>query len=538
MKYVVLSLMLTFTTTPAFKLKAQKKQTLNQLTAKDAKDILNTLAYYFGHDGIIPELKITQKLKQPAFYTNYQKPQILLDEKMFAISHSFGKDASVVMAFVLGHEMAHHYLKHSPGDVDDIKTYEKDADKWGCFYSHVAGYKVSPKLYARLLDKIYEVYKLNDHIPHYPSKAERKKLGLQKVKEIQDFNLGEVFNSAKFLFVMGKLEKSIECLEFIFNKHFKSAEMCNNLAVSYLRKIAQVKPLYQRVFLFPFEFDGNTSLRSIASGSANLPRLFEKSELLLRKALSIRKNYETAYLNLACLQIMKKKFGSAVETLHELKVKNKQLSNNAHALLALAHAFQNQHKKAQKHFQQAMTDSSNYIVKCNYKIYKLLASSKGQKFSEKLQEMKEYEIADLIENVKKECLCSSSEPAVLNKATQVFGSADQITLGKTVINIRPYFEIKAGKNALPSGYHYLKIKLKKREQTENLETYEVCFTPKNNHHLRLKEIQLGDSVKKLVSTLQQPNFLLSNFYIYKNHHLIVETRKNRIIGWMIYRKIE
>lgn len=537
MKKFVLTLMLSLAIVQLCNVYAQT----HQVKVKKAREILRTLAYYFENDGIIPELHIRKQLKQPAFYTNYQKPKILLDDKMFEISRSFGEDSTVVLAFVLGHEMAHHYLKHSPGDINDLKTHEKDADKWGCFYSHVAGYKVTPVLYAKLLDKIYAVYKLSDNIPHYPSKEERKKLGLQKVKEIQDFNLGEVFNSARFLFAMGKLEKSIECLEFIFNKHFKSAEMCNNLAVSYLSKIAQTKPLYQRVFLFPFEFDGNTSLRS-ANTRINLPQLYEKSELLLRKALSIRKNYETAHLNLACLQIMKKKFGSAIDNLLELKNKQGKLSTNVHALLALAYALKDNHPKAQAHFKEALSAKNNYIAKCNYKIYNVLVQQGATKLSEKLQSMKEYEVADLINDAKKNCMCSAKELDGVGRRTKAFTGVANLSTSKTVIGMQPYFEVKSAQKPLLSGYHYLKIKMEEvapdESQQKVLSVYELGITPSKNHKLSLSGIKPGDPVKKLTAVFEQPNRIVGNFYIYENHHLIVETQKNNIIGWIIYRKVE
>ncbi|EAY24122.1 tetratricopeptide repeat domain protein [Microscilla marina ATCC 23134] len=512
-----------------------------QNQAQQAKKVLNTLAYYFGNDGIIPELKVRKKLNQPALYTNYQKPQILLDEQMFQISRSFGKDSTVVLAFVLGHEMAHHYLKHSPGDANDIKTHEKDADKWGCFYAHVAGYKVSPELYARLLDKIYEVYKLHENIAHYPAKDARKKLGLQKVKEIQDFNLGEVFNSAKFLYAIGKLGKSIECLEFIFNKHFKSAEMCNNLAVSYLSTIAQVKPLYQRIFLFPFEFDGSTSLRS-EQPKVNLPQLFEKSELLLRQALSIRKNYHTARLNLACLQIMQRKFGSATDNLLELANEAGKLPPQAHSLLALVYAYRDNHPKATQHFKAAIAASNNYIARCNYAIYKKLVPQAKDRFSARLKAMKEYEVADLIEEVKKEALHATPNTAGFRPQTQAFAHITQLKTSKTVVAMRPYFEVRPAQKALPSGYHYIKIKTEEanlsEDQQNEMLVYEVCFTPGNNHQLNLLGVKVGDPVKKLTAVLGKPSQLPGNFYIYKNRNIIIETKKNNIIGWMIYRKVE
>lgn len=540
MKKLVFSFMLlSIAFTQVFYVQAQNKATQAEL--QQAQHILNTLAYYFGNDGIVPELQIKSQLNQPAFYTNYQKPQILLDKKMFQISRSFGKDSTVVLAFVLGHEMAHHYLKHSPGDAHDIKTHEKDADKWGCFYAHVAGYKITPELYARLLDKVYEAYKLTENIAHYPSKAARKKLGLQKIKEIQDFNLGEVFNSGKFLFALGKLEKSIECLEFIFNKHFKSAEMCNNLAVSYLSKIAQVKPLYQRVFMYPFEFDSNTSLRSDQT-QANLPKLFEKSELLLRQALNLRKGYHTARINLACLQIMQRKFGSATDNLLALTDASGKLLPQAHSLLALVYAYRDNHPKAIQHFEAAIAAPNHHIAKCNYEIYKKLVSKPNQSLLGKLKSMKEYEVADLIEEAKKESLFASVNNAGVNPQAKVFVNIEQLKTSKTVVAMRPYFEVKPAKQLLSSGYQYIKIKTEEpnlgEDQQNNMLMYEVCFTPRHRHQLDLLGVKVGDPVKKLTAVLGKPSQLPGNFYVYQDQQIVIEVKKKRIIGWMIYRKIE
>lgn len=540
MKKLVFNFMLlSIAFTQVFYVQAQNNTT--QTEVQQAQNILNTLAYYFGNDGIVPTLQIKPQLNQPAFYTNYQKPQILLDKKMFKMSRSFGKDSTVVLAFVLGHEMAHHYLKHTPGDAHDIKTHEKDADKWGCFYAHVAGYKITPELYARLLDKVYETYKLTENIAHYPSKAARRKLGLQKIKEIQDFNLGEVFNSGKFLFAMGKLEKSIECLEFIFNKHFKSAEMCNNLAVSYLSKITQVKPLYQRVFVYPFEFDSNTSLRSDQT-KANLPKLFEKSELLLRQALNLRKGYHTARINLACLQIMQHKFGSATDNLLAITNANGKLLPQAHALLALVYAYRDNHPKATQHFEAAITAPDNHIAKCNYEIYKKLVTKPNQSLLGKLKAMKEYEVADLIEEAKKESLFASASNTGFNPQAKVFVNIEQLKTSKTVVAMRPYFEVKPAKQLLSSGYQYIKIKTEEpnvgEDQQDNMLIYEVCFTPRHRHQLDLLGVKVGDTVKKLAAVLGKPSQLPGNFYVYQDQQIVIEVKKKRIIGWMIYRKVE
>ncbi|HAS39056.1 MAG TPA: hypothetical protein DCS93_01190 [Microscillaceae bacterium] len=519
-------------------------KTTTKMSVIEAKKILHTLAYYFELDGIIPELRLSSQLQQPAMYTNYQKPIITLDKKMLQISDSFGKNAPVVLAFVLGHEMAHHYLKHTPGDMSDLKTYEKDADRWGCFYSHVAGYKITPALYTRLLDKVYEVYQLSDNIPHYPKKAARKKMGLQKIQEIQDFNLAEVFNTAKFLFAMGKTDQSIACLEFIFNKHFKSAEVCNNLAVAYLRKITQAKPLYQRIFLFPFEFDGNTSLRSENSGSANLPRLYEKSEILLRKAISLKKEYASAHLNLACLQILKKKYGSAIENLLELQNKAGKLSSQASNLLALAYALKNESAKAEQYFKMATADKGNYIARCNYQIYNTLVKSNPElDFSKVIASLKSYEVADMIEGVQKKCICNGSKPDRLNLSRAVFPAQSNLDFAKTVINMQPYFEVKPATKLLPSGYRLVKIKLEEINQeagekhTEMIK-YEVCFSSLQNQRIQGLAIRSGDAVEKLLSQNTPPTRMLGNFYLYENLHLIVETWQNSVIGWMIYRKIE
>lgn len=543
MKKVVLSLVL-FMTTIATLNGQNNASTTKTMSLPEVKKILHTLAYYFELDGIIPELKLSKQMQQPAMYTNYQKPIITLDHRMLEISQSFGKDASVVLAFVLGHEMAHHYLRHTPDDLNDLKTYEKDADRWGCFYSHVAGYKITPALYARLLDKVYEVYQLSESIPHYPKKAERKKLGLQKIQEIQDFNLAEVFNTAKFLFAMGKTDQSIACLEFIFNKHFKSAEVCNNLAVAYLRKITQVKPLYQRIFLFPFEFDGHTSLRSHQAVGANLPQLYEKSEILLRKAIRLKKAYTSAHLNLACLQILKKKYGSAIENLLELKNKAGKLSSQASNLLALAHALKNEPAKAEQYFKLATADKSNYIAHCNYEIYNtMLKSNPELDFNKIIASLKSYEVADIIANVQKKCTCNESPTRTPKQTKNILFTQEKTSFGKTVINMQPYFEIKPAKQLLSSGYRLVKLKFEEIDPEEEdgpkqLIKYQVGFSSLQNQPLPGVGIKPGDPVAQLLAKNSAPSHLLGNFYLYENQHLIVETWQNTVVGWMIYRKIE
>jgi hypothetical protein len=51
-------------------------------------------------------------------------------------------------------------------------------------------------------------------------------------------------------------------------------------------------------------------------------------------------------------------------------------------------------------------------------------------------------------------------------------------------------------------------------------------------------VKVGDPVKKLTAVLGKPSQLPGNFYVYQDQQIVIEVKKKRIIGWMIYRKIE
>ncbi len=124
-----------------------------------------------------------------AYYA--QRQTIVLDEKLIRVCLSFGKDSLAALAFVIGHELVHHFqetgsagasvplhlLNFHPASSGNAEK-EALADRLGLQLAHAAGYRRAAVILPKLLAKLYKAYRLPQQIEGYPSLKERQQTAL------------------------------------------------------------------------------------------------------------------------------------------------------------------------------------------------------------------------------------------------------------------------------------------------------------------------------------------------------------------------
>jgi tetratricopeptide (TPR) repeat protein len=248
---------------------------------------------------------------------------IAIDEKVYDLFDALGVDRNNAIAFLLGHELAHFYLRHgwvndfgnafASLDVgkkmmrmashDEIIKCEAEADYFGGFYGYLAGYDTLG-LAPRVLDMIYAAYRLPDRIPNYPARMERKEIA--RTTECNLRKIAPVFEAANRLMLLEKYKEAAQLFEYL-TQTFPSREMFNNAGVAYTLEALRLFGPSETRFAYPFEFDAETRLYSRPSRIKGARSVIERKQLLeaaserLEKALQRDKKYATALVNLAAV---------------------------------------------------------------------------------------------------------------------------------------------------------------------------------------------------------------------------------------------
>ena len=254
-----------------------------------------------------------------------QAGYIAIEENVCDLFASLGDDQESAIAFLLGHELTHYYMRHGwVGDFgnsfasldvgrkmikaasyEEVIKRETEADYFGGFYGHLAGYDtlgVAPKA----IELIYASYKLPSKLPNYPSRAER-----QAIAERAEANLRKmvpVFEAGNRLLLLEKYDAAGRLFEHLAHT-FPSREMFNNAGVAYASEATRLFKPGALKFAYPFEFDADTRLKAKGGKLKGLAdefaerrgRLLQKGADSFDKAIQRDRNYAVAYVNLAAV---------------------------------------------------------------------------------------------------------------------------------------------------------------------------------------------------------------------------------------------
>lgn len=330
------------------------------------RKVFNQIVLAYGSSKTAPELVVTkQKQDRPAFYKFDKKPIVTIDNYLFIICRSFGKDSLNALSVVIGHELAHYYNEHSfctdfafairnKNEVFSKKVklidknqkiiYETQADDKGLFYAAIAGYEpfeVQPKL----LDAIYTQYQLKD-TDGYPTKVQRKEIAknaLLKAKRLfETFTLGLKYMQEK------NYDKAIEAFNTV-NNDFPSRENYNDLGVAKTRKALDLKEpnaiekASPERFLYPLEIENKSRLnieitRSFDDNSEVIEQLLKDAQNDFQEAIRLDPNFTKGYINLSCvLDLLEDSIGAISIITKQLLPKEERDSIDAQRILAIAY---------------------------------------------------------------------------------------------------------------------------------------------------------------------------------------------------------
>ncbi|MCH8905266.1 MAG: hypothetical protein IIA45_15315 [Bacteroidetes bacterium] len=320
-----LTLVIAFTAFAGLKAESYNNNYYHELINKVYYEIVLSVGNY---SLITPKLVIKDSKKFVAKYSS-KKNTIYFEMAAYELCRELGADSLNALAFILAHELAHHYREHgwlkrtgssyagldigkklkaAGVSKDKILIYETEADIFAGFYAHVAGYNALPTA-KLILDKIYEAYEIPHEIDHYPSLSERKNIAQRSEENLAQ--LIPVFDAAHNALLIGHYDEAISCLEYILSKKFNSREIYNNIGVAYAMQALEYFSTDELLYVYPFEFDVDSRLNSNARGKEDELTDGEKQERdrllnLARKyfiiSITLDWGYAMAYNNLASIE--------------------------------------------------------------------------------------------------------------------------------------------------------------------------------------------------------------------------------------------
>ena len=293
---------------------AQKYNWVNQ--------VFNNIIDIVNNPGLKKPRLIINKNVTIANYNSKSK-EIHLDIRTLEICREFDDDSVDCLAFILGHEIMHHYMQHgfiqdNQGNFNDLSFMESlqnfstlsskrlemevEADFKGGFYTYLAGYN-SLQVAPKVLDTIYKRFEIPNS-EKYPSLKERKEITYNQLEKIE--TLKNIYNSSIFSTVYGNFKFAINGFEKILEEGFVTKEILNNVGVLYLKEA--LKTLNNEdILLYPFEFDTETRLNYETTRGgiqfANqdyIRKLIENAIDYLNQASKFDFFYQSPKINLIC----------------------------------------------------------------------------------------------------------------------------------------------------------------------------------------------------------------------------------------------
>ncbi|MDC3221242.1 hypothetical protein OAT80_02100 [Flavobacteriaceae bacterium] len=264
-----------------------------------------------------PEIRIVKTKNNPAYIS---KGIIYLDLRLVELFCEQENFESKI-AYVLSHELAHHYLNHSwtsntglaysnsIGEFieDNSNQYsekqrkldESQADMFGGFFSQISGYQAL-SFGEETLKSIYEEYKVPEEMFGYPTFRERVDILESNISKSN--NLAKIFEFGNLSLVIGKLGMARNCFKEILSNNFTSREIYNNLGLSYLLNAIENSDLSVSKYSYPIFIEQNTraEVQSTRSGSFSNDPVRDLKEAIkyFGNAIRLDGDFEPAKVNL------------------------------------------------------------------------------------------------------------------------------------------------------------------------------------------------------------------------------------------------
>lgn len=335
---------------------------------KQVQFVFDQLIPVYGSAKSVPKLVVIKKEKfpvLPANYTTLNGPTIQIDEALYKVCQTFGKDSLNVLAIVVSHELTHYFndhkfcsdyayasfkstnpnLKNAVGEasLSARKDKETEADIKGFFFAAAAGFQPFG-LQEKLINKIYKAYNLADIQKGYPSKEERK--GIAQGNEAKAKELFGYFQEGLKAMEEKRYDDAILAFDkansFIpYRENFNNMGVAKTLKALELKISDEIEKEFPKRFIYPIEVDNTSRLqkeitRSLDDNSDEFKVLLKSAQKDFEKALSLDPNYTKGYINLACVMDLLGNYPKSIGTILELAKEN-QNTIEAQRILAIAY---------------------------------------------------------------------------------------------------------------------------------------------------------------------------------------------------------
>tara|TARA_B100001093_G_scaffold126525_1_gene119090 strand:+ start:344 stop:1807 length:1464 start_codon:yes stop_codon:yes gene_type:complete len=233
------------------------------------KKIVNSIGNNFNQ---LPTLEIVKTENNPAYYSPRDN-KIYIEKKTLTIFEN-NKNFEDILAYLIAHELAHHYLNHGwmrnldfgysstignfiiDGDNKKQKKIdETQADIFGGFFAKIAGYDAL-NFGEYCLREIYKEYEIPESISGYPSLSERIEIIESNVDKTNQ--LSKIFDLGNLFLSIGDYETANNCYTRILNEKFTSREIYNNIGVIYLLKAIDIYNSGNKEYIFPVYIEINS----------------------------------------------------------------------------------------------------------------------------------------------------------------------------------------------------------------------------------------------------------------------------------------
>jgi len=331
----------------------------------------NIIAAFGKKEGKLKiEINSNIKNKKIAFYLKKEQ-LIVIDELVYNICIGFKHDSLNALAFIIGHELAHHFenlpeqesiLYWSKVPIKSLAnkatkferiTIEARADFIGGYYAYIAGYK-SYNTAVKLYTAIYNSYSIPNQNNYYPSKNERENNATIAMNDLKKDIA--IFEAAELLMFVNKYEEATKAFKFLY-PIFPSRENANNVATALLLDIIK-NNAGKLKYKIPLEFDSYTRMYGIKDNKGISSRVLSSKKIneaieYLKVAIKKDTSYIPAYINICSAYYIKNNIDSAKYYLHYISkttINNKNTQANLKTLEALIAIKENLPKKAEKNF--------------------------------------------------------------------------------------------------------------------------------------------------------------------------------------------
>jgi hypothetical protein len=329
-----------------------------------------------------PRFVFSTSTNNPAYISNNK---IYFEEKLYDALLELGDKQEDGIAFILSHELAHHYLKHAwmkkAGygfkntqigqtliNFEAIKIEETAADYYAGFYAHLSGYE-SLSIADQVLDIVYNSYQLDSNITGYPSLYERKKISDSRKQELQQ--LTDIFDIANLALLTSHYNNAVDCYEYILNEGFTSREIYNNLGLSFIYSALELLDKKKYKYYLPTSLDLNTraeiqSTRGIGIYDHKI-KAIELLEMAIEKfdrSILLDKNYKDATINKAAALLLLATLDVAFED--KFFIQLTLLESDTDHFRAIYYALSDKKRDAKKYFKK---ENTNSIAIYNYNIF-------------------------------------------------------------------------------------------------------------------------------------------------------------------------